>query len=241
MTLSGGAFCVGGACGGTVVGFPTTTISQLGVPISGLANFSTTAAAIGRNAVAEAVGTIVMWFTPPVPGSIPAYDTDVQTVRCDNALPGPSRPGCVFPLQTPTLSYHFGSEGELAEHISRAQRSGLPGTLTRVTDSVRIAKNRATACRASYRSPGKDCDEYPFASTYEGAASGGGPRTFAGCGISAVPQGATGSKGFSVCMINRGQNQTGGSQLLFFYNNNRVLDKDPFRVSVGPWLGAAAR
>lgn len=67
---------------------------------------------------------------------------------------------------------------QLAQHIQAAQDSGLPNVLTRVTDPNISDANRATACPSSYPRPdGFSCDEYPFASTYQGAIfTGGGPR-----------------------------------------------------------------
>jgi hypothetical protein len=45
----------------------------------------------------------------------------------------------------------------------------------------------------------------------------------------------TGPTGYSVCMINATQNSTGGSVLNSqFYAPNRVIDRDPFYVSVTP-------
>ncbi|WP_455712281.1 NucA/NucB deoxyribonuclease domain-containing protein [Streptomyces luteogriseus] len=57
-----------------------------------------------------------------------------------------------------------------------AQATGLPGKygtthyLTRLTDRRKIKENRDKACPTSLvRPPDKSCDEYPFASTRQGA------------------------------------------------------------------------
>ena len=74
-----------------------------------------------------------------------------------------------------------------------------------------------------------------MASTYEGAwtQSPQGPaRTFDWCGINEPRD--TGNQGYSVCMIDVGQNSLGGSNLGSFYNDNRVLDGDRFSVAVTP-------
>src|SRR5262249_60791508 len=108
--------------------------------------------------------------------------------------------------------------------------SGLPSLLTRLTDPGLIEANRATACPDSYPRPdGKSCDEYPFASTYQGAAFiGGGPRTFDWCQVDIGQPGSTGGSAHSVCMIDADQNSGGGRALGAFYGDNRVIDHDAF-------------
>ncbi|GAA1841034.1 hypothetical protein GCM10009836_20460 [Pseudonocardia ailaonensis] len=49
------------------------------------------------------------------------------------------------------------------------------------------------------------------------------------CDLPQIPT-ATGPTGYSICMINGSQNTGAGSDLATFYNNNRVIDADPFRV-----------
>ncbi|GHD80231.1 hypothetical protein GCM10010317_101950 [Streptomyces mirabilis] len=75
----------------------------------------------------------------------------------------------------------------------------------------KITQNRNRACPSSrHRPPGKQCDEYPFASTWQGASSGGGQ--------------------FSWRMINATQNEDGGRALKNFYGYNRIIEKDKFLV-----------
>ena len=75
--------------------------------------------------------------------------------------------------------------------------------------------NRDKACPSSrHRPPGKQCDEYPFASTWQGARTGGGH--------------------FNWRMINGTQNEEGGKALGRFYLYNRILDKDRFLVWIKP-------
>ncbi|GAB3421746.1 hypothetical protein [Flindersiella endophytica] len=165
--------------------------------------------------------------------------------RCDNALPGYPIGGCVFSQYTwSTMTYRLdGPYPELALHIAAAQASGLPGAfidgpnptpLERVTNDTLIALNRDAACNipAYPRPPGKDCDEYPFASTAQGAFLGGGAaRTFDWCQID-EPEGE-GPVGYSVCMIDSGQNQRGGSDLnTVLFLPFRIIDGDPFHVNV---------
>jgi Deoxyribonuclease NucA/NucB len=59
---------------------------------------------------------------------------------------------------------------------------------------------------------GKSCDEYPFATTYEGAAKG--------------------DNRYSVRYVVAAQNSLAGSRLGSFYGADRVLDNDFFWVSI---------
>jgi hypothetical protein len=165
--------------------------------------------------------------------------------RCDNALPGYPIGGCVYSQYTwSTMTYRLdGPYPELASHIAAAQASGLPGAyvdgpnstpLERVTNDTLIALNRDAACNipAYPRPQGKDCDEYPFASTEQGAFLGGGAaRTFDWCQID-EPEGE-GQVGYSVCMIDSEQNQRGGSDLnTVLFLPFRIIDGDPFHVRI---------
>lgn len=85
------------------------------------------------------------------------------------------------------------------------------------------------------------CDEYPFASTLEGAKTSGYqdfPRTAYWCHIPTSPLESGSSIGFSHCMINDQQNRNGGSKLGTFYGankgGNRVLAGDKFYVKITP-------
>ena len=84
------------------------------------------------------------------------------------------------------------------------------------------------------RPPGKSCDEYPFASTYEGAAlSGGGPRTQSWCQVPLSGPPSTGPAGYSVCTINAAENSQAGSLLnSVLYSPYRVIDGDAFHINV---------
>ncbi|MGW5036373.1 NucA/NucB deoxyribonuclease domain-containing protein [Streptomyces nigra] len=151
--------------------------------------------------------------TPSNPLSLP-----MPPVRCDNALPGTSKPGCVMPYVPEMVYSKTGEFPELAKHIEYAQTTkNLPGKhgttryLTRLTNKEKIKENRETACPRSLERPaGKQCDEYPFASTWQGAKTGGG--------------------NFSRRMIDGPQNEDGGRALSRFYLYNRILDKDKFLV-----------
>ncbi|MFJ5680867.1 NucA/NucB deoxyribonuclease domain-containing protein [Streptomyces sp. NPDC093097] len=56
------------------------------------------------------------------------------------------------------------------------------------------------------------CDEYPFASTYEGSTKG--------------------DDRYSVRLIDGKDNETGGNRLNAMYIANRILDDDPFFVTI---------
>jgi hypothetical protein len=100
--------------------------------------------------------------------------------------------------------------------------------LHRTVSSSRNDKNRAAAVKqckrywgANYASGGKQCDEYPFASTYEGAAE--------------VEYDSEAKKfNFSVKPIPGPDNEAGGNILKSFYAKNRIIDgmDDGFIVKI---------
>lgn len=175
------------------------------------------------------------WITPN--GTSNTASINTPTIRCDQDLPGYSSTGCVVRGYRPTLTYGGSSYPEFTGHVRSAQGSGLPGApggtpLTRLTGSD-VDRNRSTACPSRYPRPsGHQCDEYPFASTDQGAYTGGGdPRTWPGCEITLPGPGSTGPTGYSVCMIDATQNRIAGVRLSSFYYTYRVLDGDAFFVN----------
>ncbi|WP_448062764.1 NucA/NucB deoxyribonuclease domain-containing protein [Cellulomonas hominis] len=93
--------------------------------------------------------------------------------------------------------------------------------------------NRTTACLASFPRPNlKTCDEYPFASTWEGAYTGGDtPRTQPWCQITLAGPPSTGPTGFSVCMIDGSENSSAGSVMnSYLFVPARVIDGDAFYI-----------
>lgn len=159
-------------------------------------------------------------------------------VRCDQDMLGTPSQGCVFMDYWADLFYERADYPEFVDHLRLAQASGLPGSpsgeeLHRLTGAL-VDRNRSTACPSTYPRPAtKQCDEYPFASTYEGAYTGGGqPRTHSWCQIALPGPGSTGPTGFSVCMIDEDDNELAGSDLASFYRNFRILDGDAFNVDV---------
>ncbi|MBT2406216.1 MULTISPECIES: NucA/NucB deoxyribonuclease domain-containing protein [unclassified Streptomyces] len=95
-------------------------------------------------------------------------------------------------------------------------------------DQKRLDRNRAVSVReckrswgANYTNGGKECDEFPFASTYEG---------------SAIEEYDTQveKNNFSVLPVPGAQNGAGGTLLRGFYNANRIIDgpEDGFIVKI---------
>lgn len=167
-----------------------------------------------------------------------------NTFRCDNAtyIAG-TIGGCVFPGVVEVLNQPlFNSEVfQSSLHILTAQfapeltipakqnkqipgsiQSGEPLRRNFYDQSLRDANRRAArrACMADedsgdYGAPELQCDEYPFASTYQGAASGGD---------------------FSVRPISKDDNERGGVYIANFYNGRRVLHEiDQFYVNITPF------
>lgn len=113
-----------------------------------------------------------------------------------------------------------GSTQPPATHVKQipgAYPNGLPlhrlyyprGSLTK--DSNGNAARAACTKHLGVQPTGTDCDEYPFKSTLEGAASGGD---------------------FSVRYIASAENRTAGSRLGAWYGSDRILDGDAFGVSI---------
>ncbi len=239
-TVTGVSACtltdaVPGACGADISSFPLQTLS------------------LGRDAEGEAYQTFTgsgpswgegSWNltmrVAAAPNPVLVSDRALE-VRCDNLI-GNRAAGCVFPQFTPAVVYSRTSLPQFARHVEAAQASGLPGRevarpLHRLQNESLQASNRATACPSASSAPwlprpaNHDCDEYPFSSTYEGAFTGGGTaRTHSWCQISLPNAPSTGPTGYSICMVNASQNRSAGSQLLNMFNQNRVLDSDPFVV-----------
>lgn len=135
--------------------------------------------------------------------------------RCDNSLNG-VRAGCVIAGSVPVMTLNGGLQNGWVQHVLRALNSGLPGgsasdPLTRTTNTAISAANGATACPPAKtwmkRPDGYSCDEYPYRSTLQGAASASGvagcPRTFPGCLTN--DSAGFGPDGFSRCMFPRRQ------------------------------------
>jgi hypothetical protein len=99
----------------------------------------------------------------------------------------------------------------------------IPGEsvpLHRLTNTTQQAANNTAAVNTcisvwgQYNGSLLNCDEYPFKTTYEGAAKGNGD--------------------YSARLIDAADNQAAGTLLGVFYNANRILDMDPFYAETTP-------
>ncbi|MFF4542206.1 NucA/NucB deoxyribonuclease domain-containing protein [Streptomyces aureus] len=214
---AGGKGTCAGKCKVTESKFPSQAMSASGEPV-GQFFLDTTIQTSPKGQKGDGQASAKWRFTNPQWAG-PSNEISLPTppVRCDNALPGTSKTGCVMPYIPEMVYARNGEFPELAEHIEYAQTTkNLPGRhgtkryLTRLTDKVKRKENRDTACPTTLPRPaGKQCDEYPFASTWQGAKTGGD---------------------FSRRMINGPQNEDGGRALGRFYLYNRIIEKDKFLV-----------
>ncbi|MFF0542674.1 hypothetical protein ACFYTF_07535 [Nocardia thailandica] len=163
-------------------------------------------------------------------------------LRCDKTMRKSSglAQGCVFHAHTPRWLMEPAVHPEAVGHVERAQQSGLPGgvgsplhrqaSVAERNNNRRVACPRGNAIADARRVPGRSCDEYPFASTREGAASNPNGRTFnPECHVPDLGA-ATGPTGHSACMIDNPQNLAAGGLLGVFYGKMRVIDNDAFIV-----------
>jgi hypothetical protein len=141
-----------------------------------------------------------------------------------------SNVGTVFPVVTPIFTKLNTSSGsrteESAKFVLRAQKnipnhvgsfdyilSGAP-PLTRTTNTTWKKNNRKAACRSFHRHNKEDsCDEYPFASTRQGAWKHPPPES-------------------ERDHVRLSDNRIAGSFLGGFYRRQRVIDGDDFYVEV---------
>ncbi|WP_203863124.1 hypothetical protein [Plantactinospora mayteni] len=252
-TVEGYAACLPSqseACGVAAEEFPPQPITKGGAA-EGYAFYDSPNIPAGARRTERSV-LASQWRNPLWAHTSMTYIDPTLVLRCDNDLPGNTPPGCVFPAYTWSVIRYSpsGPYPELALHILEAQFSGLPGAypdtglpnempLTRLTNDTLQVLNRNTACppanEGGYpRPPGKSCDEYPFASTDQGAFTGstGPARSYSWCEIAEPP--GQGPDGYSVCMINDWQNSQGGNTLnTQLFLPFRILDKDPFYVYIG--------
>lgn len=184
-----------------------------------------------------------LWYTGPVPiqGPTAFWANDAFLTYCDNNFPGDTHGGCKAPTDfyTPILTYRLATYPQLAKAIQLAQAKGVPGSaasgtyLLRTTSAAIVNANRSWACPTNWTRPtGYECDEYPFASTYEGAAYN--PHsgiTFSFCKNTHLSQ-TTANPKWESCFVPKAQNSSAGGALGAFWSANRTLDNDRFHVNV---------
>jgi hypothetical protein len=216
MSASGRATCAG-KCKVTDSKFPSQTMSASKDAV-GQFFLETTINTATKGQVGEGQASAAWVFNKPGVSQSNEIALPTPPVRCDNALPGTSRPGCTMPYIPEMVYNKAGEYPELARHIEDAQNvKNLPGKhgtvnyLTRLTNRDKIKQNRNASCPSSIPRPAlASCDEYPFASTWQGASTGGGS--------------------YSMRMIDAKQNSAGGRALGNFYLYNRIIEKDRFLV-----------
>lgn len=215
-----------------------TQVLQTGQAASGEFFYNTTATAAGS--VGATGSTWNLTLKAPTSSAASTLTSVSAAVRCDTAVPGISSTGCVVPGITPYINYDGATWGGFGAHVKAAQLSGLPGALGglplhRLTDTALRDANRAKACPTSLPRPaGYSCDEYPFASTIEGAYTGGGTaRTLPWCQVALQGTPSTGPTGYSVCMIDANTNSAAGSVLnSALFVPKRVINGDAFNVHI---------
>ncbi|GAA3853430.1 hypothetical protein GCM10022243_18800 [Saccharothrix violaceirubra] len=104
--------------------------------------------------------------------------------------------------------------------IRRLARRAGQAQADRYQDNIDLTRNGYCRTGMPPKPPtgSFDCDEYPFASTCEGAGR-------------AKHEGAQYKDAWSVRWVDSGQNQEGGRRLGRWYANDRLLDTDPFFVT----------
>lgn len=189
-----------------------------------------------------------------VPNAIPlqpnaAWD-GVTDIRCDNAVGNFS--GCVYPGARPDFEVSLSLYGAAAVTYYWAQTylpdswgDGTP--LRRLADDSLANANRRSTCEdgtfvplPEEIVPTDSCDEYPFAKTYEGGTPGGlcadiAPLFEEGQWqiYEANPnKPVTGTEKCVRGHVPLGENEGAGGELGRFTQAQRVLDLDPYSVTL---------
>ena len=197
-------------------------------------------------------------ITPPGGNLVsPATINDPASIRCDNGLAVSTTTGCIYPQVTPTVGFSLSSTGSTAvidgwAMINEQAHWGYYGNgqpLTRITNSATGDSNRAAICGNFVSLYTNDsCEEFPFASTYQSYGYGKKCSKDGTCpGDSCAQVRAVNTNGqWSINYLGtvtlaepcvRGhaditsQNRQGGT-LSSFYQQNRVMDADPYWVSI---------
>jgi hypothetical protein len=168
------------------------------------------------------------------PGSINVITINMpqpNNVRCDDVsyISAGTYGGCVFPdmggLFQLSLSvtaaqvstrHIYDAQANLADHWAALYSNLVGPPINRMYDPATAELNRNTSCADFVKQNTSDsCDEYPFAATYQGAYLVGRSRT-------------------SVAHVPLPDNSYGGSLYSAFLTTQRVIDGDPFWITVYP-------
>ncbi|KUM96181.1 hypothetical protein AQI95_42675 [Streptomyces yokosukanensis] len=211
-------------CGGTcrAVSHVPAEPTRVGGTVSGTIDYSDSTTTKNTTRTSYALA-----FTRPGYQSTPARWSSLN-YRCDKGnkagRTGNYGTGCVFPGFRPFETQQAALPG-ISKNIARIQKAGphhygaygLHGAaLHRTANGKTIADNRRVACgKRKAPTRGVSCDEYPFASTREGAANKSAKR---------------GDWGWAWVPVSEQNKQR--DILNNFYRNNRILDGDAFWVAV---------
>jgi hypothetical protein len=143
--------------------------------------------------------------------------------RCDSVVSAVD--GCIDDEYVPTVIFDSTvnpAVAPVAQHIYDAQNGGLVTAwgvdpslrnngsyLTRDMNPADITASNRAACGSVTVPTGSSCDEFPMASTYEGAAF---------------------NSDYSIAIVPASANSSQGGILSNFYGSNRVIDSDLFMV-----------
>lgn len=243
--------CSGGCSPASALFWPVTPM-VIGDTLSGTATFSGTPAS-GDVASLKATPAVIMCSTAGNPVCLSPFNLASRNVRCDNGVAVSNTSGCINPAYTPNLSVSQASFGAAAQMISFGQTSSQIGSpLHALTNPIAQEDNRNTICNSTF-GPGTtgvindSCDEYAFAATYESGALHGVNNGASCAQVTAVRTSTTGSvaqQWGAIRVISLGDGKcvrghiplslnTGvGGALGNFTIANRLIDKDPYTVSV---------
>ncbi|XP_028419059.1 uncharacterized protein LOC114544690 isoform X1 [Dendronephthya gigantea] len=111
----------------------------------------------------------------------------------------------------PRITFPCSRIPDVCKNMRNAISKGKPTTLNRITDPKKIAQNRRrSGCPKLPKVSGKNCDEYPFASSRQGGA---------GAVIMNVP---------------KRENSIQGGLLRGFYVKQKIGNGDCYKVALGP-------
>ncbi|MEU8976650.1 NucA/NucB deoxyribonuclease domain-containing protein [Streptomyces monashensis] len=164
-----------------------------------------------------------------------------ETYRCDNGIANNGK-GCVYPKHTPTDDGVLPSAmlflPRISQNIRNVQRAplhiGRPGSSIPLerADAATQKDNRRDVCSGKpgpgdinwivippvppqkFNATTPTCDEYPFASTYQGGVRYAPPNR-------------------AIKWVPKWENDLQGNILLDFYRQNRILIGDPYYINMG--------
>lgn len=167
-------------------------------------------ATVGAGTYAFARTSYEVWFDheDAVDDTETPMTLTTAEIRCDRVSYW-SASGCVFGQHRPTVR-HAGL-GAVTTHVRQAQAAGHPGApggtpLRYDPSNANEDIRRQQACGGFTPNPGEQCDEYPFARSWEGGT------------------------GSSVYSVPGTDNSAQGGVLSSFLQNNRVLNGENYHV-----------